>query len=231
MPPSHDAARLADIAELLHGEFDAPVTGDRIAASAVELLPDATHASLTMRRHGKDSSLGSTSPVALQLDELQYRLDEGPCVDAVEAAEHFRSGDVAHDSRWPAWGPGAAELGISSVLSIRLRSRGTPMGALNLYGGETGGFEDPEDLDLALIFATHAALALSSSRQVTDLETAVTSRHLIGMAQGVILERYRVGPDEAFAVLRRLSSIHNIKVRDLADQIVRTREIPLGHSR
>lgn len=231
MAPSHDAAHLADLAELLQGEFDTPITGDRIVANAVELVPDAAHASLTMRRHGHDSALGSTSATAAEADALQYRLDEGPCVDAIENAEFFRSGDVAHDHRWPMWGPRAAELGIGSVLSIRLLSRGRPMGALNLYGDETGGFADAEGRDLALIYATHAALALTSARVVTDLETAVTTRHLIGMAQGVIMERYRVGPDEAFAVLRRLSSIHNIKVRDLADQIGRTREIPLGVDR
>lgn len=228
MTPSKDASSMAALAAELQGEYDSPVTQDRVIAGALDLVPDADQASLTLRLHGSYTSLGSSSPVATEADELQYRLDEGPCVDAVEHAEWFRSGDVEHDRRWPRWGPAAKQIGVGSVLSVRLVSQGTPIGAMNFYAQDVGRFSDPEQLDLALIFATHAALALSSARLVTDLETAVTSRHLIGMAQGILMERYRIKPDEAFAVLRRLSSIHNRKLRVLAEDIVTTREVPLG---
>jgi AmiR/NasT family two-component response regulator len=98
---------------------------------------------------------------------------------------------------------------------------------VNFYSEQRGSFTDRENIDLALVFATHAALALSSSRVVSNLETAVTSRHRIGMAQGIMMERYGLDAAGSFAALQRLSSVHNRKLRDLAEEIVDTREIPL----
>ncbi|TGO03869.1 GAF and ANTAR domain-containing protein [Serinibacter arcticus] len=231
MPSPHDAITMAEMAEMaaaFHGgDYDTPVTGDRIIASGLELVPDADHASLTIRQHNSYSTLGSSSSVAEQADQLQYSLDEGPCLDAFNDAEWYRSGDIAHETRWPRWGPRAAALGLGSVLSIRLLSRGRSTGSVNFYSEDHGRFTDRENIDLALVFTTHAALALSSAQLVTNLETAVTSRHMIGMAQGIMMERYSLDTADTFAALQRLSSIHNRKLRDLAEEIVATRTIPL----
>ena len=224
MCPDHDAALLAEVASHLRGlRNDPPLTATRIVEGALEVVPEAGHAGLTVRR-GKDryTSLGATSELATEVDRAQYALEEGPCLDAAATAEWFRSGDVGADPRWPQWGPRAASLGIRSMLSVRLLSGGAPIGALNLYAEEGGRFSDRDVVDLAAIYATHAALALAASEQISGLETAMTSRHTIGMAQGRLMERYGLTPDQAFSLLQRMSSTSNVKLRDVADELVRT---------
>ena len=216
------AALLAQLASHLREvRDDPPVTARRIAESALEVVPEARHASITVRRRrGRFASLGSTSDLAVQADEAQYALREGPCVDASEVADFCRSGDVGQDGRWPTWGPRAASLGLHSLLSVQLWAQGEPIGALNFYAEERGRFGDRDVVDLATLYATHAALALSAVEQLSGLETAMSSRHTIGLAQGVFMERYGLGPDQAFALLQRMSSTTNVKLRDVAAEVV-----------
>jgi GAF domain-containing protein len=225
MASRDEAALLAGIAaHLRHVRDDPPRTARRIVESALEVVPEADHASLTVRRGGgRYTSLGSTSDVASEADLAQYSLQEGPCVDAAESAEFFRSGDVAQDERWPTWGPRAAALGVRSLLSVQLFAEDKPIGALNLYSERTGRFADRDTVDLAALYATHAALALAAADEVDGLETAMTSRHAIGMAQGIFMERYALTPDQAFALLQRMSSTTNVKLRDVAAEVVATR--------
>jgi GAF domain-containing protein len=225
MATQHDAALLAQLASHLRaGDDDPPLTARRVAESALEVVPEADHASITVRRgRGRFISLGSTSELAVRADEAQYALREGPCVDAIEEADFFRSGDIGADERWPAWGPEAAALGLRSLLSVQLLTQGEPMGALNFYAEQKGRFADRDVVDLAALYATHAALALTAVEQLSGLETAMTSRHTIGLAQGIFMERYGLGPDQAFALLQRMSSTTNVKLRDVAAVVVAER--------
>jgi GAF domain-containing protein len=225
---SEVAARLATVATELLAEPNESLTLRSIVARALDIVPGAESASLTVRRRrGQLQTLASTDERALRADELQYALHEGPCVDSVEKADWFRSSSVRHDPRWPRWGPAAADLGVGSLLSVLTFSGSEPRGALNMYNTREGAFDDAEQVDLAVLFAVHAANALTSARLVDGLEVAVGSRHLIGMAQGVVMERYGLSADQAFSLLQRLSSTTNTKLRDIAGQIVATREVPI----
>lgn len=182
------------------------------------------------RRRGRLESVTTSDPVAEQADELQYTLREGPCMEAALEVDHYLAEDVAHDPRWPSWGPRAAELGIRSLISVQLPSdtlhdRHEPLGALNLYARRPGAF-GPEQLRVAQVFARHSANALAAARQLNGLEHAVGARHLIGAAQGVLRQRYDLDLDTAFEVLSRLSSQRNVKLRDLAAQVVEERGLP-----
>lgn len=77
-----------------------------------------------------------------------------------------------------------------------------------------------------MLYAAHAANALSSARLVSGLETAIGTRHAIGMAQGILIERYGLSVDQSFAFLQRLSQNLNRKLRDVAHEIVETRTVP-----
>lgn len=234
MSNSDEAEQVKGAATAWHQESDAPDAAASIVASMVELVPGTTYASLTVRQPGDYRTLGSTSPVAAALDEAQYELGEGPCVDAADGAgvtggsPWLRSGDVGADHRWPAWGPRAAEAGVNSVLAVRLLAGDEAVGALNLYGESRGLFTDHDDIDFAVVLATHAALALASVTLVSGLRTAVGSRHVIGIAQGILMERFALEQDASFALLRRLSSTANTKLRVIAEQLVATRELPAG---
>ncbi len=229
MPDRSDAELLAELSAHLRGvRSDPPLTASRIVEGALEVVLEAGHASLTVRRRrGRFSTLAATSDLAEAADEAQYALHEGPCVEACESAGWFRSGEVGTDPRWPRWGPRAAGLGVHSLLSVQLLHQAGPIGALNLYAESPGGFADREVVHLASLYATHAALALAAAEQLSGLETALTSRHTIGLAQGVLMERYSLTPDQAFALLQRMSSTANVKLREVAEDVVARRaEVP-----
>lgn len=113
------------------------------------------------------------------------------------------------------WGPRAAAIGVGSLLSVAVTERDEP-----------GAFGDRDVVDLALVYAVHATTALASARRATTLRAAVSSRHVIGMAQGIAMERYDIDQQQSFELLRRLSSTTNVKLRDIAKQIVETGAIP-----
>ncbi|MEZ0581251.1 GAF and ANTAR domain-containing protein [Nocardioides sp. MH1] len=221
------ATLMARLATELHDEPDAQATVEAIVALAVEVLHDATSASITIRTRGHHhATLAASSDIAQKADGLQYELDEGPCVASADSADWMRSPHVADDPRWASWGPAAASLGVGSLLSVPLLAHGERIGALNLYAEEAGCFLDDDDVDLALLFTVHAAHALAAARQVEGLSVAVSSRHLIGIAQGILVERFDLTIDQAFAVLRRISSTTNAKLAEVARQIATTRHVP-----
>ena len=142
-------------------------------------------------------------------------------------SEWTRSGDIAVDDRWPTWGPRAHAMGARSLLSVSLVGVDETIGALNIYSHASGGFAKREDVDLAILFSVHAALALTASHKQSGLETALHSRHLIGVAQGVLMERYGLTLEGSFQLLRRYSSVTNTKLADIARDLVTSGALPL----
>ena len=201
-------------------------TLQHVADGAVEVVPAAELCGVSLRRRRHRVQTGAaTSPLARWCDELQYDLGEGPCVEAVWEDESYLTRDTRTDSRWPRWGPQVADAGVGSVLSIRLATSTETLGAINMYARSHDAFGQ-DDVDLALIYGVHATNAMSSAQLVTGLQTAMQTRHLIGIAQGVLMERYDLSQDQSFDVLRRYSSDLNVKLRDLAEQVVAGRGLP-----
>ncbi len=170
-------------------------------------------------------TVGNTDELVWDLDKLQYDLREGPCVDAAVEGKTLWSTDLGHDARWPRWGKAAAERGVHSILSIELHARGQRIGALNLYGDSFAEF-GAEEAGLAQMFAYHAAAALAVARNEESLRQALHTRTVIGQAQGILMERFNIEPEQAFNVLRRYSQDQNVRLSDLAQQLVGSRELP-----
>lgn len=227
------AAYFASIAEQLHSEPSEEVTLERICAQTLDVIPNASHCGITLRRRrGRLETVVASDPIVAQCDALQYELGEGPCLDAATDQAAFVVRDIASDSRWPLWGPKAAALGMHSMLAVHLTApqsddEDAPLGAINIYDGRIGTF-NRDDLDRALIYATHAASALAAAQAISGLETAVHSRHLIGVAQGILMQRYGMSLDRSFEALRRYSSESNIKLRLIAEMVVQNRGLPTG---
>jgi len=135
------------------------------------------------------------------------------------------SQDLGPDPRWPAFGPAAARHGYHSVLATALLPDARPprlSGALNIYSRARDAF-DARAIDIALLLATHASLALahtgavaSAELEAAHLRRAVDSRDVIGQAKGILMQRRGITADEAFDVLRRASQDLNVKLADLA---------------
>jgi GAF domain-containing protein len=209
-------------------DFGDPTTLQQVAELAVQTIPscDVVGVSwITDRRGHEVETLAATDDVAVQADVLQYELHEGPCLSAVWEDGRYSVADIATDPRWPRWGPLAAQLGLGSVLSVRLATSDEVFGALNLYSRAPGA-PDRIDLDLVQVYATYASIALAALRKVAHVETAMQSRHMIGMAQGILMERHRITPEQAFTVLVEHSQNRNEKLRIVAARLVEAGDLP-----
>ena len=226
-PLAGEFVRLAEnllAATTVHGVLD------RVVHAARAAVPGADLVSVTLGTETGYTTPVYTDDLALKLDEVQYRLSEGPCVDATRTpgAGLTFSGDLAQGVQFPAFGPAAAELGVHCVLAVGLFPQGESprFGALNIYAYEAGGL-DELDRDLALILAAHASTALagtvaatSAELEATQLRQALQSRDVIGQAKGILMERRGISADEAFDVLRRASQSLNIKLTTVAQTLV-----------
>lgn len=174
----------------------------------------------TIDRRGVPSTQAATSDLVWKLDDLQYGLDEGPCVDTLRGAEVVEAPHIRQDQRWPNYVGPAVSLGLRSQLAVRLftESDGT-VGGLNLYSTSSDVL-DPEAVHVADALATYAALAMNTTREASNLREGLRSREDIGMAVGVLMVKYDIDAAAAFGFLTRTSSYSNTKVRVIARQIV-----------
>ena len=187
---------------------------------------NCTGASVTLVRADGGAETSATSDALVEeADDLQYAFDEGPCLRAAERGGAYLITNTAADSRWPKWGPAVAKLGLHSVLSIHLFTDHRVLGALNLYYESVVDFSDDE-VEVAKVVAAHASVALAKIRSERDLWRAIDSRHLIGQAQGILMERFKIGPEKSFSVLRRYSQQHNMKLHQVAGALVKTGRLP-----
>ncbi len=200
-------------------------TPQSVVDLAVETVHGCDWAGITLHRGGRLQTPASTDPVVTRADDLQYDLGEGPCIDAIWADDTYLAPDLADETRWPRWVPAARDLGIASILSVRLATHELTVGGLNLYSSRPGVY-DEDDVQVAHVYAAHAAAALAVSHQISTLQSALQTRHRIGVAQGILMQRFGVTIDQAFQVLRRTSQDHNIKLRDLAEDVIDARGIP-----
>ncbi len=224
-PSDFDAEAFARLAEELHAAGDVQETVEHVTTMALDVL-GADLASITMIHRGQRlETVAPTDPVAEDLDQLQYDLREGPCYDSSWRGETLLSRDLLRDERWPQWARKAAAEGICSMLAVELATAEDRVGALNLYFTTPRDF-DRDDIDFAHIFGRHASIAVSYKSENAGLLVALDSRKLIGQAQGILMERYDMSESQAFNVLTRYSQNNNIKLRDVAEQLRATRQLP-----
>jgi GAF domain-containing protein len=192
---------------------------------AMDILPVASDASVTLVARRYADTPAYRGDVALALDKAQYKMDQGPCLDAAMAEEFVHSPDLSREQRWPHWTGQALEAGIGSVACYRLFSENAQIGALNLYATEPEAF-GANDLNLGLRVAAHISAALTATIADETGSRALSSRTEIGQAEGILMERLGLSAEQAFTFLCRLSQDGNRKLRDIAAEIARTGEIP-----
>jgi hypothetical protein len=220
-----------DVIDLLAGELlgrpGVQQILDRAVALAEEGIPGAGSSSIALldgRR--RVSTVAASGDLARAGDDLQYRLGEGPCLDAVGTSAAVHAADLDAEDRWTRWRAQAArDLGVRSMLSVRLATRERTLGTLNLYGREPNAFPVAA-VTLAGSYATHVSLNYARARERQDLETALASRTVIGQAQGILMERHRITADRAFAVLSAASQESNVRLVEVARRLVDTGEDP-----
>jgi hypothetical protein len=220
MTEDHLRETLRRLSETLSaGDLDH--TLERITAAAVEVLPGVHAASITVRHaDGRLATAAPTDDFLLRLDEAQYSLREGPCYEAATDAAFVTSPHLAADERFPRYSAVALEAGVRAQAAVKLfdTPRPSAQAALNLYSRDVGSLSD---LSLVgALFAHQAAIALDYAREIDNLQEAMRTRQLIGRAVGIAMERFRLTEDRAFAFLARLSQARNVKLRNVAAELV-----------
>jgi GAF domain-containing protein len=215
----------ARLALELHEEPGVEETVEAVLQFALQAVK-CTHAGVALsHRGGRLETVAVTHPVVEQSDQLQLECDEGPSLDVIAERDTILVPDTIGELRYPDWAPKVAALGLRSVLSVRLATTGSTLGVLQLFNTEPYAFETDDDA-VAHILARHASVALANARQEASLWQAIDARKLVGQAQGILMERFGIGSDQAFAVLRRYSQDNNIKLRDVAQRLIDTRRLP-----
>jgi GAF domain-containing protein len=172
----------------------------------------------------------ATDPLVAKLDAMQMEVGEGPDVSVLENRLGVIVSDTKTETRWPRWAARVYDSGIRSLISVRMYTDAETIGTLNAYSRHADAF-DVDDQAVAHVLARHAAVALGNARKIENLWMAVDARKRIGQAQGILMERFDLTADQAFAVLLRYSQDNNVKLRTVADRLVETRELPIVRAR
>jgi hypothetical protein len=222
----------------LYAEIGGQLLRDRAADAltglvhtALDRVPGAEWVSVSRGRAGSFETAAATDAAARAVDDLQYRLGSGPCVDAILCDASFQTGDLRNDPRWPEFGRLAADrVGVASMQAFRLFiENDDEIAALNFYSLRPAAF-DTESLVVGTLLATHGALAIAASaarERADQLQRALTTNREIAMAMGILIERYKLTPDQSFDLLRVASQNTNRKLVDIAVDLVETGELNL----
>lgn len=219
-------ASLRELAKLILSEETLETTLKRVADLSVRAIPSCDSAGLTLPQDGGFHTPVTSDDLAKVVDEVQYQAGEGPCLASVASGEVNKIDVMEEETRWPRFTRGTVAAGVASSLSVPMRVDGTT-GALNLYSLTRNGFSQ-RDVEIAHEFASQAAVAIANasvyaaSRALTEqLNIALQTRDVIGQAKGILMEREGIGDQEAFDMLRIMSQKTNIKLREVAERLVR----------
>jgi GAF domain-containing protein len=220
LAPTDYALSIAEAARTLYRTRSLDDTLQTIVEVACNSVPGFDHAGIATReKQGDVETRAFTGDLVLPLDEMQYTLREGPGSATLQGTEDISASSLRDEHRWPAYVPQARAVGIRSQLAVKLYLDDDTLGGINFYS--TISDEVSEDAQaLARLFATHAAIALGHAQERETLTTGLKSRRVIGQAVGLLMERYQMSEDRAFAFLVRASSHRNIKLRAVAEELV-----------
>lgn len=221
------AAGLLGELDAAAGSYDPAEIYGAIAEVAARRLPGVRSASVTTWDGRRYATAAATDEDARRADQHQYDSGAGPVISAIQ------DGGAHH-------GPGSSALRLAD---------GRPAAALNLYpdepdepherdrpgpAGQPGtpdrnGALPPETLQLAVLLAAHARLALAAAEnavRAANLERSRVTGQQIGAAVGLLMAVKRISHDEARDLLRTTSQRANRRVSDLAAEVVATGSLP-----
>jgi transcriptional regulator with GAF, ATPase, and Fis domain len=206
-----------DVVELLH----------QLVEHCLRLLPAGAAGIMLSDQRGNLQVLASSTEQTRLLELFQLQNNEGPCLDCVRTHEPVFAGDLSEElARWPRFAPQALRDGFASVHAVPLRLRRDTIGALNLFGHATGLLGE-QDLKVARALADIATIGILQERAIRrgevlteQLQTALNSRVAIEQAKGALAQAGDLDMDQAFTVLRSYARTNNIRLSEVAHQIV-----------
>jgi GAF domain-containing protein len=221
---------LDELGRLLLAEHTTPSVLRRIVDLVKQAMPAGVEVSITVLRGEQPATAAFTGLWAEDLDERQYGLGHGPCLEAALGGQVIEVADAHTEDRWPDYIPAFLDSGGSSALAVPVPTAHRPA-AMNVYARAVRAFTD-DDRSALVDFAGYAGAALTNMDALQDaralaenLQKAMDSRAVIEQAKGVLMERHKLTDELAFRLLAEASMHTNRKLRDVAEELVLTGEL------
>jgi GAF domain-containing protein len=220
--PSSDA--LGALSRIIYASEDFQEVFGAVVLAAVRLVDGCDHASIMQRRDGRYQTAVSTDDIARTIDKLEQLHQQGPCLDAiVEDKPQFEDDLSDPDTRWPELAEQVVrQTPVRSAAGFRIVVGGEKIGALNLFSDRVGGMSG-RSIDPAIILAAFASVAVSAlhdRREARTLAAGLESNREIGKAVGLLMAFHKINDTEAFDLLRKASQDMNIKLAEVAREVV-----------
>ena len=211
---------IAEAARTLDEPRDLDDTWQTIVDVACNTVPGFDHVGIaTLGRTGEIETSAFAGYLVVPLDQVQCGLRQGPCSAVLQGSDAMCVSRLKEERRWPGYVPVAQEWGVRSQMAVRLYLGKGTLGSLNFYStisDEVGG----DAQAIARQIAIHADIALGRAQEVDAFNEGMQSRKVIGEATGILMQRYDMNEERAFAFLVRASSHTNIGLRAVAQALI-----------
>lgn len=215
-----ERAREGRIGRELSSQFSSAQILQRAVRQAAKGVDGCDHAGISLRSHlGEVQTPAWTSPAVWAADAIQIALDEGPSLEPMWISDQVMVDDLNTNQRWPLWSPEVVKLGLRSLISVRLPGGTQTFSALNLYSDRAYGF-GPRSLDQACSYAVGVLEAIQTAGGATEFEASMSTRSIVGMAEGMMRYRYGFSQRRALALLQMYSAKSHVSLRDAAKEFV-----------
>ena len=229
---SVDNAELARVRALVDSERPRPqdeqgLVGwmQQLCRAAAEALPAVGVGVSLISETGDQVTFATSGPVFEKIEELQFTMGEGPCIDAFASRTPVLTPDLAEClARWPGYAPAVQDHGVRAVFAFPLQIGAARMGALDVFREKAGALPE-STLALAIGFADVAMAALLDAQNRAYPSGAVPqaskdARFEFFQAQGMVMIQLSVSMSEAMARLRAYAYAHDRVLSEVADDIV-----------
>ena len=220
------ATVFAALAEIIYQGSDVNEMYSAICVAATLVVRGCDHASLLLRDGDRYLTVGASDRLAQQIDDIERRAGDGPCIDAIEEETPQIDPDLTTRSLWPKLASVlVAETPVRGAMGFRLLVDKRKGAALNLFSDAPDVF-DAESAGRAAVLAAFASVAINAIAKGEDaasLRRGLMSNREIGKAVGMLMLLHEMSEQQAFDLLRRHSQALNIKLADVAREVINKR--------
>jgi hypothetical protein len=176
-------------------------------------------------------SVCTTDGVSALIEDLQYSLGEGPCVDAYHDGQPVLEPNLVDPEqwRWPAFRGPAVDAGVRGIFGFPLQVGTVRLGALNLYRDRPGSLSDDQHTDAVVMahVAAEAVLLMQAGalpgQLAVELEAGADFRYVVHQAAGMVSAQLDIDIGEALVRLRSYAFGNDCSVTDVAEEVVNRR--------
>jgi hypothetical protein len=211
------------LADLVYAAGNFEAVYEAAVSAAPRLVRGCDHASLMLRRGAGFETVAASDDVARHVDRLETELGEGPCLDAIMDETAYIESDLTDGSPWPALAARVlAETPVRGAAGFRLVLQGEKAGALNLFS-DTAGALDEQSVNEGAVLSSFVSIAMLAAHEHQDaltLRQGLESNREIGKAMGLLMAFHRIDDQQAFERLSKASQDMNMKLIEVARQVV-----------